>query len=115
MKFLFAAQWSVPVGLLGLLAGCAPLSAGPTVVMRVVNVRPLQSTISETDGELTLRLTNEAARPIVFAGSTQKFSPNDTAVSSEGVTVPAFGSGKAIATGALDLAGLGLMPPPSAR
>lgn len=162
MKFPFATQWSVLGCLVALLAGCATLSPGPTVAMSVVNVRPLQSTLLETAVELTLRLTNESAQPLVLMGSTHKFYFNNTAVgravSSERVTVPAFGSAtpivtvylenltllrkatefsqapklvyrlesrlhaadgaafgdvKATATGELDLAGLGLTPPPA--
>ena len=141
---------------------CATLTPGPTVGLSVVNLRPLQSTILETSLELTLRLTNEAAQPLVLAGSTHKLYLNDSyvgrAVSNERVTVPAFGTAtptvtvylenltlirkatefsqapklayrlesrlhpaegsafgdmKATATGELDLAGLGLTPPPS--
>jgi LEA14-like dessication related protein len=162
MKFPFAVQWSVLGCLVALLAGCATLSPGPTVAMSVVNVRPLQSTLLETAVELALRLTNESAQPLVFAGSTHKLYLNDTAVgravSSERVTVPAFGTAtptvtvylenlmllrkatefsqapklayrlesrlhpadgagfgdvKATTTGELDLAGLGLTPPPA--
>jgi LEA14-like dessication related protein len=153
--------WSA---LLACLAGCATLAPGPTVGLSVVNLRPLQSTVLETGLELTLRLTNESAQPLVLAGSTHKLYLNDSfvgrAVSNERVTVPAFGTATpavtvylenltllrkatefaqapklayrlesrlhpadgaafgdvlARATGELDLAGLGLTPPPAGR
>ena len=153
--------WS---GLLACLAGCATLAPGPTVGLSVVNLRPLQSTVLETGLELTLRLTNESAQPLVLAGSTHKLYLNDSyvgrAVSNERVTVPAFGTAtpavtvylenltllrkaaefaqapqlayrldsrlhpadgaafgdvRARASGELDLAGLGLTPPPAGR
>lgn len=151
-------------GLLACFAGCATLAPGPTVGVSVVNLRPLQSTILETGLELTLRLTNESAQPLVLAGSTHKLYLNDSyvgrAVSNERVTVPAFGTAtpavtvylenltllrkatefaqapqltyrlecrlhpadgaafgdvRARASGELDLAGLGLTPPPAGR
>jgi LEA14-like dessication related protein len=145
-------------------AGCATLSPGPSVTETVVNIRPLQSTLLATAVELTLRLTSESAQPLVLAGSTHKLFLNGStvgrAVSSERVTVPAFGTAtpivtvylenltlirkatefsqapklayrlegrlhpaegsafgniKTIATGELDLAGLGLIPPAPGR
>jgi LEA14-like dessication related protein len=157
-------QWLALAGALVFFAGCATLSPGPNVVETVVNIRPLQSTLLETTVELTLRLTNESAQPLVLAGSTHKLFLNDShvgrAVSSERVTVPAFGTAtpvvivylenltlirkatefsqapklayrlesrlhpaegaafgdiKTTATGELDLAGLGLIPPAPGR
>jgi LEA14-like dessication related protein len=79
-----------------LLAGCATFSPAPPLGLSVINLRPLQSTLLETSLELTLRLTNEAAQPLVLAGSTHKLYVNDSyvgrAVSNERVTVPAFGT-----------------------
>ena len=96
MKSIPALRSLVLLSLIGLLSGCATLSPGPTVGLSVVNLRPLQSTILETSLELTLRLTNEAAQPLVLAGSTHKLYLNDSyvgrAVSNERVAVPAFGT-----------------------
>lgn len=96
MKFFPPARSLILSCLVALLAGCATLTPGPTVGLSVVNLRPLQSTILETSLELTLRLTNEAAQPLVLAGSTHKLYLNDSyvgrAVSNERVTVPAFGT-----------------------
>ena len=164
MNFILLSRSLILSGLIALLAGCVTLSPGPTVGVTVVNLRPLDSTILETSVAVTLRLTNEAAQPLVLAGSTHKLYLNDSyvgrAVSSERVTVPAFGTTtptvtvylenltllrkatefsqapklayrlesrlhpaegagfgdvKATTTGELDLAGLGLTAPPSAR
>ncbi len=96
MKFFPSMVRWLPVVLVGLLGGCATLTPGPSVAMSVVNLRPLQSTLLETSIEVTLRLTNESARPLVLAGSTHKLYVNDSyvgrAVSNERVTVPAFGT-----------------------
>jgi LEA14-like dessication related protein len=162
MNFLPLSRSLILSGLIALLAGCATLSPGPTVGVTVVNLRPLESTILETSVAVTLRLTNESAQPLVFAGSTHKLYLNDSAVgravSNERLTVPAFGTAtptvtvylenltllrkatefsqapklayrlesrlhpadgagfgdvRATTTGELDLAGLGLTPPPS--
>jgi LEA14-like dessication related protein len=96
MKFFPTVLRWFPVALIALLAGCATLTPGPSVAMSVVNLRPLQSTLLETSLEVTLRLTNESAGPLVLAGTTHKLYINDSyvgrAVSSERVTVPAFGT-----------------------
>ena len=164
MKFFPLWPSLVGSGLLAGLAGCATLAPGPAVGLSVVSLRPLPSTILETSLELTLRLTNEAAQPLVLAGSTHQLFLNDShvgrAVSNERVTVPAFGTAtpavtvylenltllrkatefsqapklayrlesrlhpaagaafgdvKASTAGELDLAGLGLTPPPAGR
>jgi LEA14-like dessication related protein len=84
------------LGLLTLLAGCASLSPSPTVGLSVVDLRPLDSTVLETRVELVLRLTNESAQALAFAGSTHRLYVNDSyvgrAVSGEAVNVPAFGT-----------------------
>lgn len=83
-------------GLIALLAGCATLSPSPTVGLSVVDVRPLDSTVLETRVELVLRLTNESAQALAFAGSTHRLYVNDSyvgrAVSGEAVNLPAFGT-----------------------
>jgi LEA14-like dessication related protein len=96
MKFISAFRWLALLGFIALLAGCATLLPGPTVGLSVVNLRPLESTILETSVAVTLRLTNESAQPFVLAGSNHKLFLNGTsvghAVSSERLTVPAFGT-----------------------
>jgi LEA14-like dessication related protein len=88
-------RWGLP-GLFALLAGCATLSPPPSVGVSVVDVRPLESTLLETRVELTLRLTNESAQALAFAGSSHRLYVNDSyvgrAVSGEAVNVPAFGT-----------------------
>ncbi len=79
-----------------LLASCATLGPTPAIGLSVVDVRPRQSSLLETSFDLTLRLANESARPLMLAGSTHKLYVNDTyvgrAVSDERLTVPAFGT-----------------------
>lgn len=92
--------------LLTLLSGCATLGPAPAIALSVVSVRPLTSTVLETSLELTLRLTNESAQPLVLAGSTHKVYVNDTyigrAVSGERLTVPAFGTSTPVVTAHLE-------------
>lgn len=96
MKLTSCALRAALSGLLALLAGCATLSPPPAVAVSVVEVRPLESTLLETRVELTLRLTNESAQALAFAGSTHRLYVNDSqvgrAVSSEALTLPAFGT-----------------------
>lgn len=96
MNFTLSILRLALAGLLVLLAGCATLSPPPAVGVSVVDVRPLESTLLETRVELTLRLTNESAQVLAFAGSTHRLYVNDSyvgrAVSSEAVNVPAFGT-----------------------
>ena len=96
MRLAFPISLLLTLAGMGFLTGCATLSPTPTIGMSVVNFRPGQSTLLETNLELTLRLTNETAQPLVLAGSSHKLFVNDSlvgrAVSGEQLTLPAFGS-----------------------
>ena len=96
MKTLLRARRWLGLGAALLLAGCATLGPTPNVALSVTSIAPRESTLLETSAEVTLRLTNESAQPLALAGSSHKVYVNDTlvgrGVSSERVTVPAFGT-----------------------
>lgn len=83
-------------------AGCVSRPEPATVSLSVVSLRPLQSTVLETNVEVTLRLTNESGRQLALAGSAHRLYVNDSlvgrAVSAEAVTVPAFGTATPVVT-----------------
>lgn len=86
----------IALGAALLLGGCATLGPTPGLGLAVTGIQTGESTLLETGVELTLRLTNESAQALVIAGSTHKVYVNDTlvgrGVSSERLTVPAFGT-----------------------
>jgi LEA14-like dessication related protein len=76
--------------------GCATFTASRDVSVGLVNVLPVNASLFETSAELTVRVTNQTARPLAFAGSTHRLYLNDsyvgTAVSNSRLTVPEFTS-----------------------
>ena len=79
-----------------MLGGCATLPEDGGVAVSLVSIRPVQTSLFETSAELTLRFTNEAARPLTLSGSTHRLYVNGTyvgrAITHEPLTVPQLGT-----------------------
>jgi hypothetical protein len=91
----FAALVAV-VGIMTVGAGCATLPRDGGVAVSLVSIVPQQSSLFETSAQLTLRYTNETARPLEFTGSTHRLFVNGTyvgrAVTNERVGVRELGT-----------------------
>ncbi len=76
------------------LGGCATFDRSEVVTSSLVSFAPLQASLFETSATVTLRLTSDAVRPLVFAGSSHRLFLNGTyvgrGVTNESVTVPPF-------------------------
>ena len=88
--------WPLLLVTMGLLPGCATFSVPVGVSASLVGFRPLQADVFETTIEVTLRFTNEAAQPLLLAGSAHRLYVNEgyvgAAVNAARLTVPALGT-----------------------
>ncbi len=76
------------------LAGCATDLKISGVSISVVDLRPVNATLFETEARLTLRFANESVVPIAVSGSSHKLYLNDTyvgrAVDQDAVGMPSM-------------------------
>lgn len=81
---------------MGILQGCATFSVPVEVSTSLIGVRPRQADVFETTIEVTLRFTNEAARPLTLAGSSHRLYVNESyigaAVNGDRLTIPSLGT-----------------------
>jgi LEA14-like dessication related protein len=87
---LLMAGWSV------FSTGCATVPRSGAFGLSLVSIRPLQASLFETSAELTLRYTNESARPIELRGATHRLYLNGSyvgrAVTNQPLTIPPLGT-----------------------
>ena len=79
------------------VTGCGTLPSSSSIVVTVVDVRPVEASLLESAVALTLRFTNEALQPVTLAGSSHRLFLNGSyvgrAVSNERITLPQLGTG----------------------